>query len=46
MRKKKIIVNAPGVTNDTLHPDLNVPYIRDEIKRDGETSQRYAGETS
>jgi len=29
-----IIVNAPWyVTNDTLHHDLNVPYVKDEIKR-------------
>jgi len=35
-----IILNAPWyVTNDTLHPDLNVPYARDEIKR---LSQRCA----
>jgi len=34
-----IIVNAPYVTNDTLHHDLNVPYVRDEIKKLG---QRYA----
>jgi hypothetical protein len=27
------------VTNDTLHHDLDVPYVRDEIKR---PSQRYA----
>jgi len=27
------------VTNDTLHHDLNVPYVRDKIKRLG---QRYA----
>jgi len=24
------------VTNDTLHHDLNVPYIKDEIKRFGQ----------
>jgi len=36
----RIIDNAPWyVTNDTLHHDLNVPYVRDEIKR---LSQRYA----
>jgi len=36
----RIIVNAPWyVTNDTLYHDLNVPYIRDEIKK---LSQRYA----
>jgi len=36
----RIIVNALWyVTNDTLHHDLNVPYIRDEIKR---LSQRCA----
>jgi len=36
----RIIVNAPWyVTNDTLHHDLNVPYVRDEIKK---FSQRYA----
>jgi len=36
----RIIVNAPWyVTNDTLHHDLNVPYVRDEIKK---LSQRYA----
>jgi len=35
-----IIVNAPSyVTNDILHHDLNVPYVRDEIKKFG---QRYA----
>jgi len=27
------------VTNDTLHHDLNVPYVRDEMKK---FSQRYA----
>jgi len=40
----KQIVNAPWyVTNDTLHHDLNVPYVRDEIKKSdiqiGETPQ-------
>jgi len=36
----KIIVNAPWhVTNDILHHDLNVSYVRDEIKK---LSQRYA----
>jgi len=36
----RIIVNAPWyVTNDTPHHDLNVPYVRNEIKR---LSQRYA----
>jgi len=36
----RIIVDAPWyVINDTLHHDLNVPYVRDEIKR---LSQRYA----
>jgi len=36
----RIIVNAAWyVTNDTLHHDLNVPYVRDEIKK---LSQRYA----
>jgi len=36
----RIIVNAPWyVTNDTLHHDLNVPYVKDEIKK---LSQRYA----
>jgi len=36
----RIIVNAPWyVTNDILHHDLNVPYVRDEIKK---FSQRYA----
>jgi hypothetical protein len=36
----RIIVNAPWyVIKDTLHHDLNVLYIRDEIKR---LSQRYA----
>jgi len=36
----RIIINAPWyVINDTLHRDLNVPYVRDEIKR---LSQRYA----
>jgi len=35
-----IIVSAPCyVTKDTLHHDLNVPYVRDEIKK---LSQRYA----
>jgi len=30
----RIIVNAPWyVTNDTLHHNLNVPYVRDEIKK-------------
>jgi len=39
-RYLRIIVNAPCyVTNDTLHHDLNVPHVRDEIKR---LSQRYA----
>jgi len=38
--QNRIIVNAPWyVTDDTLHHDLNVPYVRDEIKR---LSQRYA----
>jgi len=36
----RIIVNAPWyVSDDTLHHDLNVPYVRDEIKK---FSQRYA----
>jgi len=36
----RIIVDAPWyVTNDTLHQDLNVPYVRDKIKKH---SQRYA----
>jgi len=36
----RIIVNAPWyVINDTLHHDLNVPYVRDETRR---LSQRYA----
>jgi len=36
----RIIVNAAWyVTNDTLHHDLNVPYVEDEIKK---FSQRYA----
>jgi len=37
----RIIVNASFgyVTNDTLHHDLNVPYVRDEIKK---FNQRYA----
>jgi len=36
----RIIVNAPWyVTNGTLHHDLNVPYVRDEIKK---LSRRYA----
>jgi len=36
----RIIVNAPWyVTNDTLYYDLNVSYVRDEIKK---LSQRYA----
>jgi len=35
-----IIVNAPYyVTNDALHHDLNVLYVKNEIKR---LSQRYA----
>jgi len=35
----RIIVNAPWfVTNDTLRYDLNVPYVRDEIKK---LRQRY-----
>jgi len=30
----RIVVNAHWyVTNDTLHHDLNVPYVRDEIKK-------------
>jgi len=30
----RIIVNASWyVTNDTLHGDLNVPYVTDEIKK-------------
>jgi len=37
-----MIVNAPRyVTNDTLHRDLNIPYVRNEIKR---LSQRYVHE--
>jgi len=37
-RYLKIIVNAPWyVTNDALHHDVNVPYVRNQIKR-----QRYA----
>jgi len=36
----EIIVNALRyITNDTLHRDLNMPYIRDEIKI---LSKRYA----
>jgi len=36
----RIIVNASRyVTNNTLHHDLNVLYVRDEIKK---LSQRYA----
>jgi len=36
----RIIVNVLWyVINDTLHHDLNVPYVRDEIKK---LSQRYA----
>jgi len=36
----RIIVNASWyITNDTLHHDLNVSYVRDEIKK---FSQRYA----
>jgi len=36
----RIIVNASWyVTNDTLRHDLNVPHVRDEIKR---LKQRYA----
>jgi len=39
-RYLRIIVNAPCyVTNDILHHDLNIPYIRDEIKK---LNQRYA----
>jgi len=35
----RIIVNASCyVTNDTLHHNLNVPYVRDEIKK---LNQRY-----
>jgi len=35
-----IIVNAPWyVANDIVHHDLNVPYVRDEIKK---LNQRYA----
>jgi len=36
----RIIVNAPWYVNDTLRYDLNVPYVRDEIKRLSQT--RYA----
>jgi len=33
-RYLRIIVNAPWyVTNDTLHLDLNISYVRDEIKK-------------
>jgi len=40
MISKQIIVNAPWyVTNDTLHHDLDVPYVRDEIKRLGYTDR-------
>jgi len=36
----RIIVNASWcITNDILQHDLNVPYVRDEIKK---LSQRYA----
>jgi len=36
----RIIVNAPCyVSNDILHHDPNVPYVRDEIKK---LSPRYA----
>jgi len=36
----RIIINASWyVTNDTLHHDVNMPYVRDEIRR---FSQRYA----
>jgi len=36
----RIIVDASWyVTNDTLYQDLNVPYVRDEIRRH---SRRYA----
>jgi len=36
----RIIVDAPCyVTNDTLHHDFNVPYVRDEIRK---LNQRYA----
>jgi len=35
----RIIVNAPWYVNDTLHHDLNVSYVKDEIKK---LSQRYA----
>jgi len=35
----RIIVNAPWyITNDILYHDLNVPYVRDEIKK---LNQRY-----
>jgi len=34
----RIIVNARYVTNDTLYHDLNVAYVRDEIKK---LNQRY-----
>jgi len=39
-RYLRIIVNTPWyITNDTLHHDLNVPHVREEIKR---LSQKYA----
>jgi len=37
----RIIVNAPWYVNDTLHHDLDVPHVRDEIRG---LSQRYTDE--
>jgi hypothetical protein len=35
LQNKFFAVDAPWyVTNDTVHHDLNVPYIRNEIRRD------------
>jgi len=40
----RIIVNAPCyVSNDTLHHDLSVPYVRDVIKKS--EIRRQIGET-
>jgi len=30
-----------NVTNDTLHHDLNVPYVKDEIKRLGHRMEEH-----
>jgi len=38
----RIIVNAPCyVTNNTLHHDLNVPCVRDEIKKLSQRSEEH-----